>query len=260
MDFLGTCYQNGLQAFSGTPINCHLTQLYRLIVHHCRNRGPKASLHLLELAEAFTECQAVQARAIEKLGLEIIGVSDDFRGLLVRLLGDYKSMAVKMLALERVRTLGLQEDATPTHYENRLTADLGQRLGLNLDDIRRAELDEHAESRFQRLTPQEGEQAAMRARELLDLGAAIKALVAELNSFGAASPGSSMSRQFLDWVDQRFVNKHIVFDSVACSLVDVGDSLVLAVLEDVFLGEPEAPVDETYRGERVAHLFKSKQG
>ena len=48
-------------------------------------------------------------------------------------------MAVKMLAIDHLSRGVVSDDGNPTHYENRLTADLGKTLGLNRDDIRRAD-------------------------------------------------------------------------------------------------------------------------
>merc|ERR1712113_181783 len=62
----------------------------------------------------------------------------DFAGMLTRMVGDYKSMAVMLYAEECIRRDGLRMDAT--HYASRLNADLGASLGLNADEIRRGEL------------------------------------------------------------------------------------------------------------------------
>ena len=55
------------------------------------------------------------------------------------MIGDYKVMAIKMLAIDHLSRGVVSDDGNPTHYENRLTADLGKILGLNKDDIRRAD-------------------------------------------------------------------------------------------------------------------------
>merc|ERR1711934_230897 len=107
------------------------------------------------------------------------GVRADFKGLVARLVGDYKSMALQMLARERIRQRKAVDDGNPTHYENRLTADIGDSIGANKDDIRRAALDRHAEHRYPRLTPKEQKEAASRCRELFDIEAMLMAFCSE---------------------------------------------------------------------------------
>lgn len=249
-------YTTGLPAFEGTPVHRHLLWLLRLTVHHGHAEKPEAARHLREVAEAFMDCQAVQARVIERVGLEIRGVRADFHGLVMRLVGDYKSMALKMLAADRIRRRFASDDGNPTHYENRLTADLGKQLGLNQDDIRRASLDEHAAVRFQRLDGRDLKFAAARCRELFDIEAVIKALMAEVNSFSEHSPKESLPHQFLEWASTRLQDKHIVFNEEDCTCVAVGEPLALAVVEDLFLGKPSAPPEEMYRGTSLQSIFK----
>jgi len=255
LSFIKSAYSEGLRAFRGTPVHGHLLALMRLIVHHAHAGGAGAAGHLTQVAEAFKDCQAVQARVIEQVGLEIRGVVLDFRGLVTKLVGDYKGVALKMLANDRIRRRMASDDGNPTHYENRLAADLGEPLGLNKDDIRRAALDEHAAGRFPRVVGAPAVQAAARARELFDLDALLKVLVAEINSFSADSSANSLPRMFLEWAASRLKEKHVVFDEETCCRVEVGEPLALAVLEDLFLGQPSAPADELYRGHRTHELF-----
>merc|ERR1719310_1902317 len=51
--------------------------------------------------------------------------------------------------------------------------------------------------------------------------------------------------------------RHVVFDEDTCMRVELGGGLALAVLEALFLGIPQAPEDETYRGESVLGLFRT---
>lgn len=159
LEFLQSAYHSGFTAFRNTPVHDHLLRLFRLIVHHGLENGPGASTYLREVAEAFMDCQAVQARVVERVGLQIQGVSSNFRGLLVALIGEYKTVAIKMLAAERISQLQVSDDGNPVHYENRLIADIGPALGLDASDIRRARLDEHARSPFQCLNHVEQEKA-----------------------------------------------------------------------------------------------------
>lgn len=256
LDFIKRGYAEGLSAYQGSSLREHIVRHLRLVVHHGRRGGPGAAAHLRSIAEAFTDCQAVQARAIERAGLQIRGVAQGFRGLVVRLVGEYKSLAVRMLAAE----LGTDSDANPTHLENRLTADLGDDLGLNADDIRRARLDEHASERFEPLSMSARESALARCRHLFDGEALVKGLVAELSAFDESSPPESLSRCFLDWAAERMTRQHAVFDEETCSRMDVDDALALAVLEALFLGSTEAPVEQTRRGEPLRWLFKETPG
>merc|ERR1712093_327514 len=225
--------------------------LLRLIVHHGYERKPGASKHLRDVAEAFTDCQAVQARVIERTGLEIRGVNADFSGLVKRLVGEYKTMAIKMLAYERI---GHRMASDGTHYENRLTQDIGDALGLNRDDIRRAMLDEHA-MRFPRLSCEEQLSAAARCRELFDVEALVKALMVEISSFGLKSSAASLPRQFLNWASERLGQKHIVFSHDSATDIHIEEGFTLAVIEALFFGQPCAPPEEMYRGVCLRDLF-----
>lgn len=259
LKFMQMAYQDGWSAFRGTALHDHLKWLMRLIVHYGYEGKPGASQYLSEVAEAFMDCQAVQARVVERIGLQIQGVTTDFRGLVMALAGEYKTMAVKMLASDRIRQGKAHDDPTPTHYENRLTADLGQHLGLNADDVRRAGLDEHARARFAKLRPADAEAAAARARELFDVEALLQALVSELNSFSATSAPESLPRLFLEWASQNMTEKHIVFDEATFTHIDVDCVLVMAVLEKMFLGELTGTAHETYRGVDMERVFDAHQ-
>jgi len=254
--FVTQAYQNGLVAFKDTCLHQHLICLLRLIVHHGHANGDSATSHLREVAEAFMDCQAVQARAIERVGLRLRGMSYDFRGLVVVLVGDYKTIAIKMLAAEAIGKAGLREDGDPVHYENRLTQDLGHDLGLNMADIRRARLDEHAATRFPRIRRQERLAFADRCRELFDVAALVQAFAAEVNGFSEASPPESLPRLFLDWASERLSEKHVVLDEATCTRVDVSPLLAKAIIEDLFLGAPDSTSNQVHRGRRLSMLFQ----
>jgi hypothetical protein len=260
LQFLVTAYEDGFRAFQGTALHDHFKSLFRLIVHHGHEEKPCAAQYLTEVAEAFMDCQAVQARVVERVGLELHGITTNFRGLVTALLGEYKTMALKMLAVERIQQGKAYDDATPTHYENRLTEDLGEQLGLNAVDVRRAALDVHARSRFARLSSDEAASAATRCRELFDLQAFLQALVSELNSFNEASPPNSLPRLFLGWVSENMKEKHIVFDEECCSSVDVASTLVMAILKMIYLdGLDEDMMDLTYRGMKLRNVFNNSR-
>jgi len=163
-------------------------------------------------------------------------------------------MAIKMLAFERIAQRLASDDGNPTHYENRLIADLGDLVGLNQDEIRQARLDEH-KGRFPSLSHDEQLRASARCREVFDMEALLKALAAELNSFSSQSPTDSMSHQFLKWASESVTQRHVVFDAGTCMSVDVEEPLVLAILEILFLGQTSASEAETYRGCHMKELF-----
>lgn len=259
LKFIQIAYKDGWTAFQATPLHNHLKWLMRLIVHYGHEGKPGAAAYLTEVAEAFMDCQAVQARVVERVGLQIRGVTTNFRGLVMALVGEYKTMALKMLAAERIMQGKAHDDATPTHYENRLTADIGQQIGLNADDVRRAALDEHARARFSKLRPHDANLAAARARELFDLEAFLQALTSELNSFNASSAAESLPRLFLDWASEHISEKHVVFDEDTCTRVEVDCMFVMAVIEMLFLGQVDVLADETYRGHKLRELFGQHQ-
>jgi hypothetical protein len=259
LDFIVSAYQNGFAAFQETPLHMHLLSLLRIVVHYGRDNQPGASGYLKEVAEAFMDCQAVQARVVERVGLLIQGVAADFRGLLVALVSEYKVMAIKMLAAERIQQFGLSEDGNPVHYENRLIADLGSKVGLDVADVRRAKSDEHANGRFHPLSTSDQRSAVVRVRELFDLNALLGALVGEINSFSASSAPGSLPVMFLNWASERLTKRHIVFDEETCVRVDINRSFAMAVLEDIFLGEPCATMAETFRGEQIRDIFVAKE-
>merc|ERR1712216_177554 len=142
---------------------------------------------------------------------------------------------------------------------NRLTADLGEQLGLNADDVRRASLDEHARARFATLPSEEVKTAAARCRELFDLEALVQVLVSELNSFSDASSPNSLPRLFLDWVSENMAEKHVVFDEETCTSVAVDRTLVIAVMEVIFLGQLDELTNSEYRGASICELFTKTQ-
>jgi len=255
LQFMQTAYKDGLRAFQGTELHDHLMRLMRLVVHYGHEGKPGASGYLAEVAEAFMDCQAVQARAIERVGLMIRGVSSDFRGLVVSLIGEYKTWALKMLAAERLAQGFASDDLNPTHYENRLTADLGNQLGLNVMDVRRAELDVHANARFCRLGQTEADDAAARCRELFDMDALVSTFVDEVNSFCVNSPTDSLPHLFLNWASEHLTDKYSIFDEDTCMHVELSKSLALAIFEALFLGQTAAPATELHRGVPICELF-----
>ncbi|CAE8632151.1 unnamed protein product [Polarella glacialis] len=256
LKFMQSCYVEGLRAFNGADLHNHLLWLFRLIVHQGHDDKPGASRHLREVAEAFTDCQAVQARTIEKVGLQLRGLALDFKGQMVRLVGEYKDMAVKMLAYEECTKLGGPDEYNdPPHYENRVIVDLGDICGLNKANIRQAEADSHAHSRFRPYKPESKRTAALRLAELFDLEALLKAFAAEASTFGSQSCQESLPRLFLEWANERMTQKHIVFDEDTCTRVEVDGDLALAISEVVFLGRPNGSDSESYRGERLLSLF-----
>jgi len=193
---------------------------------------------------------------VERTGLEILGVRQNFQGLVKALVGDYKVMAIKMLAMDHLSRGIASDDGNPTHYENRLTADLGDTLGLNKDDIRRAGLDEHASNRFSRLRNKSLEDAAERCKQLFDVEAMLKTFCNEVNTFNAETSKDSLPGQFMTWADETMTQKHAIFDEETCCKVEVRESLATAIFEVLFAGKPCAPEGEKYGDVPMAELFK----
>lgn len=257
LSFVQMAYRDGFRAFKGTALENHLKWLLRIIVHYGYDGEAEASQFLTDVAEAFMDCQAVQARVVERIGLQILGVTTNFRGLVMALLGEYKTVALKMLAYERISQGNAHDDATPTHYENRLTEDIGNMVGLNADDVRRAALDEHARARYRTLSGTDAQLAAIRCRQLFDLDAFVRALVSELNSFNAESPTNSLPRLFLDWASQNLSEKHVVFDEETCTRVELDTTFVMAILEVLFRDRLVVLAEQEYRGMQLRDIFIS---
>jgi len=256
LKFMKLAYANGLTAFNGTPLHEHLLWLLRLVVHNAQEDAPGSAKHLQDVAEAFMDCQAVQGRVIEKAGLLIRGVGHSFQGMLVELVAEYKTMALKMLSYEEcVKLGGPDESNDPAHFENRLLMDVGEMVGFGFADIRQAELDKHAMQRFPKRNEAEQQRLEARFRALFDAEAMLHALTSELNSFSETSQAESLPRMFLEWAMQRMSQKHIVFDKDTCSKVEVEAVFVLAMVEVVFLGKAAVENGECYRNEPLQSLF-----
>eukprot|EP00746_Dinoflagellata_sp_MGD_P162419 gnl/MRDRNA2_/MRDRNA2_89963_c0_seq1.p1 gnl/MRDRNA2_/MRDRNA2_89963_c0~~gnl/MRDRNA2_/MRDRNA2_89963_c0_seq1.p1 ORF type:complete len:393 (+),score=69.36 gnl/MRDRNA2_/MRDRNA2_89963_c0_seq1:113-1180(+) len=249
LSFIQQAYANGLKKFQGTSLNSFYTGLLRLIVHHGYADQQGCAGYLFEVAEAFKDCQDVQARVIERVGLQIRGVTLDFRGHLVKLVGDYKNWALKMLAFEQTGS------SNTIHFENHCALELGDRLGLNKADMQRAEHDEEVGRRFTRMREPERLKLACRFRDLLDMEALLKAIAAEINSFSESSPAESMARHFVSWASQSMSQPHLLLDDTSFG-VEVENDVVLAILEVVFLGKTFATESELIRGSKICDAFK----
>jgi hypothetical protein len=251
--FIQQAYANGLRKFQGTNLHSFYVGLLRLIIHNGHVGTPGCTGHLFELAEAFKDCQDVQARVIERLGLQIRGVTLDFRGHLVKLAGDYKNWALKMLAFEQTGS------SNTIHFENHCALELGERLGLNRADIQRAQHDEEVRRRFSKMRDPERQKLACRFRDLLDVDALLKATAAEINSFSQSSPAESMAKHFMDWASQSMTQPHLLFDETMLG-VEVESETVLVILEIVFFGRTFADDSELIRGSKVRDVFKVASG
>lgn len=272
LQFCLTAYQDGLAAYRGTPAHEQLVRLMRYVVHQAHEGNPEAALHLREVAEAFQECQAAQARAIQRVGLRMHGVPCDLKGLVTNLVGEYKSLAIRMCAAQpitwsssrkgksrhqtaRARSLSPWQTPRDLHYENRLITDLGDDLGLDAAEVRQAQLDEHASTRYRPLSKFVREAVLQQCREFFDMPALLQAFTSEANSFSADSPEQSLPRIFIDWSSNHICPKHVVLDEETCSKVQINDALALAVLETLFFGEPKAPPEEMYQGRPINSYF-----
>lgn len=255
--FVQSVYEHGFQAFEGTSLHVHLLTMLRLIVHYGHADGADAAAFLREVAEAFMDCQAVQARVVDKVGSRIRGVRKDFRGHVVSLVAEYRSMALRMLAYEAVTALGgpdLRQD--PNHFENRLIIDIGLDLGFSFHEIQRAWADPHVNRWHPVSSP---DAACERVRQLFDVGALVKALVAELSAFDEASDADSTARQFLEWSEQAVVRRHDILDEETCAKISIDEEVALAVLETLFFGRPSCRDDgPRHRGMSVRSLFKDQ--
>jgi len=262
LSFAVSAYTQGFRAFKGSDLDGHLRSLLRLVVHYGHDEKPGAAKYLREVAEAFTDCQAVQARVVESVGLQICGVSLDFVGHLTDLVDRYKATAVKIYAVEQCTKLGGPDEYhDPAHYESRILADTGDRLGLNEALVRQAAHDDHAARRFPKFGPKKLLLATRRLRALFDPDALLKAFAAEASALGEETAKDSLPRTLVDWASERMPGKqHALLDEEACERVVIEDGLALAIFEAAFLGRVFAPAEEAYRGESLCGLFAPDEG
>lgn len=256
LNFMVSAYREGLVAFQGTNLHNHLLWSMRYVVHKGYDRDVDCATQLREVAIAFKDCQAVQARAIERAGHQLRGGVADLPAHLLRLVGEYKVLAIQALAADRLaKGLASDHDPEPTHYLNRLTADLGEALGLNADDVRRAELDGHATARFARLMGTDLQAAAARCRELFDARPLLGAFVSEAGSFDEHSPPESLPAAFLRWSAGHLREPHLVLDAATATRVFVDQHFALCLFEHLFAGGVRGAPGESFRGLPVCDLF-----
>lgn len=254
MKYLLQAYESGVFKFRGTDLEDHFTWLMRIVVHYADEGKPGCRGYLQEIAEAFMDCQDIQARAIEHVGFQICGLTADFRGLLVHTVDEYKAMAMKFLVTTEIDSRGGPDDWAndPVHFENRIVADIGEALGLNAGDIRRALLDEHKE-RNRPFREDQRQDLMNKFKVFFEFDLLLRSVVNEINSFSENSPKDSMAKLFLDWVTERMPEKHIVFDEETFTRVEINDAFVLATLEAVFFGETKS--QEDFRGKPLCELL-----
>merc|ERR1719473_2224918 len=98
------------------------------------------------------------------------------------------------------------------HFENWISLEIGDRLGLDKADIHRAQHDEEVPRRFQPMRMKDKQHFESRIRKCLDVQAMLQAFCAEVNAFKEDSSSDSFARQFLDWAKDTISEPHIVFD------------------------------------------------
>lgn len=250
LDFIVSAYASGLKAYAQTELHDYLTSLLRIIIH--RAEDGCARRYLAQLVEAFTNCQAVQARAIERIGLELVGVATGLEGLLVELADSYKGLAVKAFALQ-----DLPKHTDSVHFENRCIADLGFMLGLRPSDVARARADAHI-LQVSGYSGQAIPAAVWRVKELFDAEAMLTAFVSEVNSFSDKSPQQSLARAFVEWIGAHCRQRHIVFDE-DCMRISINTSFAAAVFDVVFFGRFQGDVAEVFRAEPLSLLLSAKR-
>lgn len=200
------------------------------------------------------DCMAVQGRVVQRVAMEILGLSTDFRGLITRLVGSHKDIALKMLALEHVRQgIAADDRNKPTHYESRLISDLGDLLGLNCDDIRQTQFDRHMH-RFSQLSGDVLQNAASRCRDLFDFSSLLQALVAEFNSFSDESKSGSLASEFMSWAVVNLPEPHVIFSVEDPHRVCVSEPFILTCLESLFCGKRLMSDEEAHNSRYITEL------
>merc|ERR1711920_806451 len=113
-------------------------------------------------------------------------------------------------------------------YENRIISDIGQDLGLNAGDVRRALMDEHREGN-RPLTEKKQVRMKRKFKDYFDLDVLVKHIVVEINSFCANSPKESLAQLFIAWIEEHMPdNKHVVFDEETLAMIEVDVAFVTA--------------------------------
>jgi len=186
---------------------------------------------------------------IERVGMELRGVTLDFRGHVARLVGNYKRMALQMLSVHETGSMNT------VHYENWLLCEFGDRLGFDTTDVRRAKHDEEVRRRFRPMSEKQRRSFEGKMKEHFDIEAMLKAFVAEANSFGESSSKDSLARQMMDWANDHMTQPHVIFDD-ACTSVIIDDELALAIVEVALLGRMFAEPTNGFRGVLLCELFQ----
>mmetsp|Transcript_46592 Transcript_46592/g.111694 ORF Transcript_46592/g.111694 Transcript_46592/m.111694 type:complete len:390 (-) Transcript_46592:302-1471(-) len=245
LKLIQSAYTKGFASLAGTGPQRRLLWLLRLIIHHCHSQGPGSAGCLQEVAEAFTGDEAVQAAAVERVGLQVKQAALDFRGHLVKLVDEYKSMAVRDLAAEDCAKLKRSgSNCGIEHCSKQILRDFGEVLGLNQEEVESARLDDDSQARFPQLTENERTQFMARFGSFFNVEAVLGAFVTEVKKPEARSSDTSLASVFFKWAAERLSPRYALqqIEAYVCSGMD--DVLALAVFEAVFFGQPAFSIDE----------------
>mmetsp|Transcript_45915 Transcript_45915/g.143838 ORF Transcript_45915/g.143838 Transcript_45915/m.143838 type:complete len:539 (-) Transcript_45915:121-1737(-) len=158
IEFLIKSYDSGLPAFP-SAVRKHLAEGVRLVVWAAANPAEagvaeaRADYFARQLAEAFTNCQAVQARTIDALQAEIRGVaSHSLPAQLRALVEEHREMALDRTVCHFHPYAHVTSDSSPTeqlpHLSNRYRRHLGREVGLGGARSEAADADRNASGRL----------------------------------------------------------------------------------------------------------------
>lgn len=157
LEFLIKSYDTGLPAFPA--VSAHLAEGVRIIVWAVRNpkeaglTQARAKDLATQLAESYTNCQAVQARVIDALQAEIRGVASHSLSAQVRsLVEDQREMALDRTVCHFHPQATITDDGSPheqlPHLANRYRRHLGKAVGMGGHRLEAARTDRNAQLRL----------------------------------------------------------------------------------------------------------------
>eukprot|EP00928_Gymnodinium_smaydae_P010889 TRINITY_DN14100_c0_g1_i3.p1 TRINITY_DN14100_c0_g1~~TRINITY_DN14100_c0_g1_i3.p1 ORF type:complete len:563 (-),score=148.80 TRINITY_DN14100_c0_g1_i3:173-1624(-) len=217
IDFLIRSYYSGLPAFP-EGVSSHLAAGVRTIVAAVKQpdqygiSSERARCVARQLAEVYTNCQAVQARTIDALQAELLGVSSHSLSAQLRaFVEEHREMALDRTVCHFHPNAPLQDDSNPTeqlpHLSNRYRRCFGEEVGLGGARLVMANADRNAQLRLpvSRKKALSYFKREFRAREV------VGALVADVNQADLEAPRRVSPTLLMRWAGEEASVRHRIF-------------------------------------------------